>query len=427
MDRRALTFLFTDLEASTRHWQEDEEGMSGAVARHDLILREVVTNAGGRVLKHMGDGVVAVFEDPRSAAEAAVAAQRRLRSDPDAAHLLRARMGLHAGVCTERDGDFFGPTLNRAARIMSAGHGGQILASSTVTEALGDAFPLLDLGRHRLRDLLDPEPLHQVVVDDIGAYPPLRSLDAFDHNLPAQRTRLVGREDDVAAVRELLATAKLVSLVGMGGVGKTRLALEVAAQELDHRAGAIFVDLAPVLAPEQVAGALASAAGLPPEQSTEESAAVFRLLVGRPMLVVLDNCEHLVEACAELAEAVLDRCPQTSLLVTSREPLGVDAERVWRVPSLPAATSAAELFRDRAAAAGGNLPDDADTDQLLTELCERLDGIPLAIELAASRTAHLSLAELADRLEQRFQLLTGGTRRRERTAADAASDLGLEL
>jgi class 3 adenylate cyclase len=279
------TLLFTDLEESTRSWLQDEDAMADALARHDAILRGSIEGVGGRVLKHTGDGMVAVFDDPLAAAEAAVDAQRTLRAEPDGALRLRTRMALHTGPCTERDGDLFGSTLNRAARIMAAGHGGQVLASSAVASVIDATMPLVDLGRHQLRDLLEPEALHQIVVDDADAYPPLRSLDAFDHNLPRQRTRLIGREASVATVRELLTEHRLVTLTGIGGVGKTRLALEVAAQELDVRPGAVFADLAPVAAGEDVTRVVATAAGLP----SGDTATLLRLLANRPMLVVLDK------------------------------------------------------------------------------------------------------------------------------------------
>lgn len=405
------TFLFTDLEGSTERWLQDEQAMAAALDRHDAILRSVAEAAEGAVLKHTGDGMVLVFQDPLRAVEAATAAQRGLRADPDGDRLLRARMGLHTGPCTERDGDYFGPTLNRTARIMGAAHGGQVLVSAAAASLVGDRVELLDLGPHRLRDLLEPERLHQVVVDDAGAYPPVRSLDAFDHNLPPQRTRLVGRDADVGTVRDLLAASRLVTLAGVGGVGKTRLALEVAARELDARDGVVFVDLAPVADPDLVPTALASAAGMPPSEAGADLAPLVRLFGSRSMLVVLDNCEHLLDACGDLAELLLDECAATAILTTSREPLGVEAERVWRVPSLTDPAAAVELFVDRATAAGVQLPLDARTEATIADICGHLDGIPLAIELAAARTPHLSLDDIAARLEERFRFLTGGRRR----------------
>jgi predicted ATPase/class 3 adenylate cyclase len=409
--KRVRTFLFTDLESSTRAWMQDEAAMAAALGRHDTILRSVVEGHGGVLLKHTGDGVLAVFDDPLRAVEAAVAGQRALRADPDGDRLLRARMGVHTGASEERGGDHFGPTLNRAARIMAAAHGGQVLVSAAVASILGDAVPTEDLGDHRLRDLLEPERLHQVVVDDAGVYPPLRSLNAADHNLPPQRTRLIGREDDVATVCELLRSSPLVTLTGVGGVGKTRLALEVAARELEHRDGAVFVDLAPLADPAKVPAALAVGLGLPASEGGDDLEPVLRPLATRSMVVVLDNCEHLLDASADLVEAILDSCPGTVVLATSREPLGIDAEQVWRVPSLAGASAAVELFVDRATSVRVDFVLDDDSTATVVDICTQLDGIPLAIELAAARVSHLSVADIDERLGDRFRLLSGGRRR----------------
>ena len=403
------TFLFTDLEGSTRQWLEDEVRMDAALARHDNILSHSILAEGGSLLKHTGDGVLAVFDDPLDAVRAAVAAQHALRADADA-DLLHTRMGLHTGPCRERDGDLFGPSLNRAARIMAAAHGGQVVASDAVARAVAGAVPLLDLGRHRLRDLLEPENLHQVVVDDAEAYPPLRSLDSFEHNLPAQRSPLVGREADVAKVLSLLQESRLVTLAGIGGVGKTRLALEAAAQVVGERAVA-FVDLAPLTEPDNVTRAVGAAIGLPPGDDGSEGNALLRALRNREVLVVLDNCEHLLDACADLVDDLLDGSPSTTVLATSREPLGLDAERVWRVPSLSDRGAAVELFAQRALAVRDDFRLDGSTEVVVADVCEQLDGIPLAIELAAARVSHLSVEEIAGRLEERFRLLTGGRRR----------------
>jgi predicted ATPase/class 3 adenylate cyclase len=404
------TFLFTDLEGSTKQWLEDEVRMDAALARHDEIVRAAVSDEGGTVLKHTGDGVLAVFDEPLPAVLAAVAVQRHLRADPEGEQMLRARMAVHSGPCTARDGDYFGPTLNRAARIMAAGHGGQVLVSAAVASDVGHDVQLHDLGTHRLRDLLEPEVLHQVVVDDAGAYPPLRSLEGFEHNLPTQRTALIGRKEDVEHVRSLLADASLVTLAGIGGVGKTRLALEVAAHQLDHRSVA-FVDLVPVSGLDGVLRALAGALGLPPGEAANDVDTLVQALGHREGLLLLDNCEHVLDESAELVEAVLAGAPGTSILTTSREPLGVDGERVWRVPSLVDRSAAVQLFTERATAVRPEFVLDEATEPIVAGICEHLDGIPLAIELAAARTSHLSVTDIADRLQERFRLLSGGRRR----------------
>lgn len=411
MTTRVRTFLFTDLESSTKAWIDDTAAMQAALARHDEILRQAIEQHEGEVLKHTGDGVVAVFHDPLRAAEGAVAAQLALRADPDGDRLLRSRMGLHTGASEEREGDYFGPTLNRAARIMAAAHGGQVLASEAVASVLDGSVPIVDLGIHRLRDLLEPERVHQIVVDDAAAYPPIRSLDAFDHNLPRQATRLIGREDSLATVHKLLADSRLVTLTGVGGVGKTRLALEAAARELDRRDGVVFVDLAAVSDPALVQVALAAALNLPASESATDLTPVLRPLATRSMLVVLDNCEHLLDASADLVEAILDECPSSAVLATSREPLGLDAEQVWRVPSLSEPAAAIELFVDRAVRVHSEFVLDDATKATVLSICTQLDGIPLAIELAAARVSHLSVAEIDERLGDRFRLLAGGRRR----------------
>ena len=406
MVKAARTFLFTDLEGSTSQWMQDETLMAAALRDHDATLRAAVEEHHGKLLKHTGDGILAVFDDPLAAVNAASAAQRALRADGR----VRARMGLHLGPAEERDGDYFGPTLNRAARIMAAAHGNQVLASVSVASAVTGSAETVDLGPHRLKDLLEPEHLFQIVVEDESAYPPVRSIDAYDENLPRQRTRLIGREEDAERVRALFGSARLVTLTGAGGIGKTRLAIEVAARALDDHDGALFLDLAPIADPALVVPALANAMGVQ-DRDGEQLDACLRVLRTRAMVVVVDNCEHLLDASADLVEAILDHTAKTLILATSREPLGVDAEQVWRVPSLPPATAAADLFIDRATAAAGTFVVDDVAARAIQHICERLDGIPLAIELAAARVTHLSVTEIADRLSERFRLLTGGRRR----------------
>lgn len=379
--------------------------MAAALRHHDAALRSAVEEHGGRLLKHTGDGVLAVFDDPLAAVGASVAAQRALRGDGR----LRARMGLHLGPAEERDGDFFGPTLNRAARIMAAAHANQVLVSVSVASAVSGSASVRDLGHHRLKDLVEPEQLFQIVIDDAGAYPPPRSLSGFDQHLPRQRTRLIGRDQDLAKLRSLLDESPLVTLTGVGGVGKTRLAVEAAAREVDRRDGVVFVDLAPVADPALVPGAIAAALGLAPGQIGDDLSSVLRVLTTRSMLVVLDNCEHLLDAAASLAEEILDAAPRSVVLATSREPLGVDGEAVWRVPSL--SDQALDLFVDRARAVRSDFALSAASAEAAREICEHLDGIPLAIELAAARVTHLSVEEIRDRLGERFTLLTGGRRR----------------
>lgn len=424
----AFTFLFTDLEGSTRRWERDAERMDRWLAAHDEILTRAIGTSGGRVFKHTGDGLCAVYPTPVAAAAGALALQRALAA---AGHAvvgpLRVRVAVHAGEARERGGDFYGPTLNRCARLLEIAHGGQVLLSATVAATLaeggalaGDAS-LSDMGRHRLRDLQQPERVWQLGAPDLEtAFPPLRSLDAFTHNLPVQRSSFVGRERECAALTALLGANRLVTITGVGGCGKTRLALEVAARLLDAFGGGVFfVDLSTQMEPASVTSTILGALRL----AADAGAAEERLrdfLSDRRCLLLLDNCEHLLDACAEVADRLLSACGELTLLATSREPLGLDGEQVWRVPSLalPAGDAADEvarseagrLFVDRAAAIRPGFALGADAAAAVARICRRLDGIPLAIELAAARMTHLSPQEVEARLADRFRLLSGGRR-----------------
>lgn len=402
-----VTFLFTDIEGSTGRWEAQTAEMEQALAAHDATLRGAIEGHGGWLFKHTGDGVLAAFSSARSAVDAAVEAQRALQ--------LPVRMGLATGEAELRDGDYFGPTLNRAARVMAAGHGGQVLVANS-TAALLDGVDLLDLGEHRLRDLSTPQRVYQVQATGLREnFPPLRTLTTIPGNLPAQLTSFVGREEELERVVEALGKHRLVTLTGVGGVGKTRLALHAAAELAhDFRGGAWLVELAPVSDPAAMPHAIAATLGITqqPERTIGES--VVEALAFRDLLLVLDNCEHLIEEVAHLAGAIVERCPGVTLLATSREALMIDGEQTWPVPSLSfrdgAASPAVTLFAERAAAIVPSF--DLSTDAAAVgEICRRLDGIPLAIELAAARVRLMSPAQIRDRLDERFRLLTGGSRR----------------
>jgi len=424
----ALAFLFTDLEGSTRTWEREPQSMHQWLARHDEIAAGAITANGGRVFKHTGDGLCAVFGSAVVAARAACDIQLGLAAAGEAAiGPLRARIAIHSGDARERAGDFYGPTLNRCARLLDVGHGGQVLLSTSAAAPLGDGtsvgdgVALVDLGQHRLRDLQQSMHVWQLTLPGIPReFPALRSLDAFVHNLPVQRSSFVGREAEKRGLRDLLAAHRLVTVTGVGGCGKTRLALEVAAGEIDRFSeGVCFVDLSTLLEPNLVSSAIAAALTVPAGGGgSDERLGTF--LTDRNVLIVLDNCEHLLDACAVVADRLLATCPRLSVLATSREPLALEGERIWRVPSLrlPEGVSpdevrrseAVRLFLDRAIAVR---PDFALTDEnadAVTEICRRLDGIPLALELAAARVAHLSPREIATRLSDRFRLLTSGRR-----------------
>jgi predicted ATPase/class 3 adenylate cyclase len=406
-----LTFVFTDLESSTRLWEEHADAMSAAVARHDALLREVIEASGGRVVRGQGDGTFAVFGNAPAAVRAVQAAQNALSAeDWDDVGPLRARMAVHTGSAEERDGDYYGPTLNRAARLMAIGHGGQVLLSQA-TEALVrdfDDIVLIDLGEHRLRDLSRPERVYQVVLPGLPAeFPRLRSLDTGTTNLPVQLTSFVGRDMDVKAVAELLISHRLVTLTGVGGVGKTRLAVQAAAEAVERFADGVWlVELAPI-DELRVADAIARVLGVEVRQGATIEASLFEFLGPRELLLVLDNCEHLVREVRRVTDEMLRAARGVTILATSREGLRVDGEQLFTVPSLDA-DAATRLFVERATAVDSSFALDAAGEAVVEKLCSRLDGVPLAIELAAARARMFSIEDLSHRVEQRFRLLTGG-------------------
>jgi predicted ATPase len=407
-----MTFLFTDIEGSTRRWEADAEGMRAALVAHDEVLREAIATHGGWLFKHTGDGVCAAFASPSAAVDAAVAAQRALE--------LPVRMGLASGEAELRDGDYFGAVLNRAARVMAAGHGGQILLAES-TAGLLSGVDLLDLGPRRLRDLHTAVGVFQVRAAGLQEdFPALRALDASPGNLRGATTSFVGRESEVAEVQGAVKAHRLVTLTGVGGVGKTRLALEVAARLADEFPdGVWFFELAAVTDPAAVPDAVAAVLGITQQPGKTVSESVAAALEGRVRLLVFDNCEHVLDAAAGLVEAILAASATLKVLATSREGLGVTDEHLWPVPSLDVGagidSAAVFLFIERAQAVSPRISvANADEAAAVVEICRRLDGIPLAIELAASRMASMTAIEVSDRLDQRFRLLVGSRRGLER-------------
>lgn len=402
--RSTLTFLFTDIEGSTRQWEECP-GMRDRVDRHFAVLRTSVDDAGGTVFATLGDGIAAAFPSAHAAVRAALAAQRLLPSLG-----LSVRMGLHTGEVDEADGDFRGRPVNRAARVMAAAHGGQVLASDLTASLLRAGttpVEVIDLGAHRLRDLAEPERLWQVAAADLPrAFPPPRAVDVRSSGLPVPRASLVGRERDVCRVAGALAAHRVVTLTGAGGVGKTRLALEAAADASSRATAVWFVELAAVTVGDDVVDTLARALGV--GSAADPWAAARALLDGERTLLVVDNCEHVVDEAAAVVDELTAACPRLAVLATSREPLGIEGEHVLAVRSLEP-EAAAGLLRDRVASAGYELCDH--DRELVDDICRRLDGIPLAIELAAARVASIGLAAVADALDDRFKLLQGGRRR----------------
>jgi predicted ATPase/class 3 adenylate cyclase len=415
-----VTFLFTDIEGSTRLWQEDEAAMRQAVARHDLVLRGAVADHGGVVFSTMGDGLAAAFQTASAAVSCATQAQELLATEPwETAWPLRVRMGLHTGEAQLRDGDYFGTAVNRAARLMAVGHGGQVICSSATADLADMEIALVDLGEHRLRDL--DRPMHVFQIGD-GSFPLLRSLSVFPGNLPTQLTSFVGRQKELASVAKALEAFRLVTLTGTGGVGKTRLAVLAAANLVTAFPDGVWLcELAGAADPDSMLEVVAAALAYLPAPGADLKPGIAKFVGSRRMLLILDNCEHLLDPAADLAETVLDRCPNLVILATSREALEIRGERVIRLRSLPvphaeatleylADFDAARLFLDRAEATGALLalgPGDGPT---IAEICRRLDGIPLAIELAAARVVALGPGEIAAHLDERFRLLTGGRR-----------------
>jgi predicted ATPase/class 3 adenylate cyclase/DNA-binding CsgD family transcriptional regulator len=427
-----VTLLFTDVEGSIRLWETDRQAMAEASAGYHRIVREQVEAVGGRVFKSVGEAMRAVFADPSAALAAAVALQRAAGTEPwPASSLIRVRVALHSGACIERDDDYAGPVVNRAGRLLAAGHGGQVLVSAATQTLLADRLPggigLLDLGRHQLKDLGRAERVFQVTGPGLAeGFGPLRSLDdpALRHNLPSQATSFVGRAAELAELRSLVSGgSRLVTITGPGGIGKSRLALQVAAEALDGAGDGVWlVELAPVAEPELVTRTVAAVLSARDEPGRPMLDTLTDAIGDRHLLVILDNAEHVLGAAAKLADAMMRSCPRAFLLVTSREPLGISGEHVFRVPPLTvpppglaapgelAGFESVQLFTQHAAMhAQGFVLDDANA-AAVASVCARLDGIPLALELAAARLGSLSVPEISSRLDQRFRLLTRGSR-----------------
>ena len=395
-----VTFLFTDIEGSTRRWEADAQSMRAALLAHDEVLRSAIEEHGGFLFSHTGDGVVAAFGSPKAAVDAAVAAQRGLE--------LPVRMGIATGEAELRNNDYFGTVLNRAARVMAAGHGGQILVADS-TAGLLSGVELVDLGSRRLRDVPNPVTVYQLQAPGLRTdFPPLRTVDATPGNLRPAATSIVGRESEIADIAATVRLRRLVTLTGVGGVGKTRLALEVAAQLADEFPDGVWVfELAAVADPAAVPDAVAAVLGITQQPGNSVSVSVASALEGRVRLLVFDNCEHVLDATADLVEAIHDHSTTVRILATSREGLGVGDEQIWPVRSLEI-DAAARLFVDRAHNVAPQFS--ADQSDTVAEICRRLDGIPLAIELAASRVASMAVDEIRDRLDHRFKLLIGSRR-----------------
>jgi predicted ATPase/class 3 adenylate cyclase len=440
-----VTFLFTDIEGSTRRWQQDPVVMAQAVARHLSLLREAVAQHGGVLFKVVGDATQSAFPAAPAALASALAAQQafHVESWPEPIGGVSVRMALLTGEAQpDAQGDYLAPGLNRLARVLDAGHGGQILLTQAVQQLVRSALPseamLRDLGEHRLRDLLEPEQVFQLLHPDLPAeFPPLRTLDAQPHNLPVQLTPLIGRDHDIARISALVRQegARLVTLTGPGGTGKTRLALAAAAELLDHFPDGVWVvDLAPLSDPALVPSTIAATLNVRETGAQSVRDALGAFLSSKRLLLVLDNYEHLLVAAPVVTE-LLQAGPGVAVLVTSREslrlrgdqdvavaPLALPVEHAIPTLETLAQVSSVALFVQRAQAAQADFALTNENAAAVAEICRRLDGLPLALELAAARIKVLSPQALLARLEHRLPLLTGGARdapARQRTLRDA--------
>ncbi len=425
-----ITLFFSDIEGSSQLWENQPQHMSSALQRHEEILTATFAETGGHIFKTVGDAFCVAYSRASQALAAAAAIQLAIDQETWPADItLRLRIGLHSGECEERGGDYFGPAVNRVARLMSTGHGGQVLLSTATAELVRDSLPLAtrlrDLGEHRLKDLKRPERVFQLDLPGLPVtFPALRTLDSPEvmtnlPTLPRQINSFVGREVELATVKEQVEAHRCVTLVGAGGAGKTRLALELAADLLDGTGdGVWFVELAGLEDPDLVVATVAAQLGTREEPGQPLLATMLEAIKRRRMLIVLDNCEHLAQACHELISTLLGTSEHIHVLSTSRAPIGIDHEVVFRVPSLtvpPPETNdpvtlmtfeGIQLFVDRAQRFRRSFTLDGANAGLVAEICRGLDGIPLAIELAAARLKSVGLQEIHDRLDERFKLLS---------------------
>jgi len=425
-----VTFLFTDIEGSTERWEKHHNAMKAAVARHEHMMRDAISRHAGYIFKTVGDAFCAAFATAPNAVNAALDAQRALSAeDFSAVHGLRVRMGLHTGYAEERDSDYFGPAVNRVARLMSIGNGGQILLSGAAHELAQHDAPhelrFTDLGLHRLKDLAQPEHVWQLTVKDLPSeFARLNSLDTLPNNLPVQVTSFRGREKDLEDLKAQLAEHRLITLLGAGGVGKTRLAAQLGAEVLDRfRDGVWIADLATVNDAGLVSSVVARTLGVSQAQVRMVDESLTQSLKRKQLLLVLDNCEHVLEAAAAVADSIHRHCPEVRILTTTRQALGVSGEKVLRLASLAVPEKVADLeatealgfgavalFADRASLVDQSFRLGDDNASSVCDICRRLDGIPLAIELAAARVKVMSIPTIAQRLDERFKILTGGSR-----------------
>ena len=429
-----VTFLFTDIEGSTKLAQEYTDELRALLARHKEILNQAIKAHDGFVFQVVGDSFSVAFDTAENALNAAAEAQRRLQDEAWSPAPIKVRMGIHTGAAqlvddSSMEGPYSGySTLAMTQRIMSAAHGGQILLSQITRDLIGEQLPsditLLDMGKHRLKDLLHRIHLYQVVAADLPAdFPPLKTLESFPNNLPIQLTSFIGRESEMAEVKQLLFNTRLLTLIGPGGTGKTRLSLRVGADLLQSFTDGVWLaELAPLADASLIPQTIAAVLGLRELPNMPLINIVTDYLRAKHLLLILDNCEHLIEACAKLSADLLRVCPELKIIASSREALGINGETVYRVPSLslpaPAQVTrealmeseSVRLFIERAIAAQSKFKLTDQNAFAVAQICHRLDGIPLALELAAARIAVFSPEQISSRLDDRFKLLTGGSR-----------------
>ncbi|MEX1286935.1 MAG: adenylate/guanylate cyclase domain-containing protein, partial [Acidimicrobiia bacterium] len=412
-----VSFLFTDVEGSTRLWEADHDAMAASLSLHDDLLRDAIAAHDGHVFSTAGDAFSVAFASADDAVAAALAAQLALAAADWPGPALRVRMGIHTGTADERDGDYFGPALNRAARLMSAGHGGQVLLSAVAAGLATDAA-LRDLGRHHLKDLAEPEQVFELRhpgLEEIAR--PLRTSGGPRHNLPEPLTSFVGRRQELDDIGEALDRHRLVLLTGVGGTGKTRLAVEAGRLAAEGRPDGVWlVELAPVTDPDQVMAAIGSIWGLRPGEATSIEEVVVDHLADRDLLLIVDNCEHVLGGAAAAIRRIIEAAGEVTILATSRESLGVPGEVNLHVSSLaidpddPAHSDAVLLFTDRAGAVRPGFDPTGPELEAVVRICRRIDGIPLGLELAAARLRSMTPADLADRLDESFRILSGSAK-----------------
>jgi predicted ATPase/class 3 adenylate cyclase len=426
-----VTFLFTDIEGSTKLAQQYPDQWEALRERHHAILQAAMDAHHGYVFQIIGDAFCVAFHTATDALHAAVKSQMDLWNQSWDTAPIKVRMGIHTGkAAIQENGEYQGYlSMSRVQRLMSAAHGGQVLISLATEELVRDELlehvSLRDMGEKRLKDLIRSEHIYQLVISNLPAeFPPIKTLDAYRHNLPSQMTSFIGREKEMAEIKHAIGEHRLVTLTGSGGTGKTRLSLQVAADLLDQfQDGVWFIELAPLTNPDLISQTILSLLGGREQQGRTASQTLADYMREKNLLLVLDNCEHLIESCAQLADAMLKNTPAIKILATSREALGVKGELKWHVPSLSLPDArhlpridqlsqyeAVQLFIERALLAHPHFMVTKDNAPAIAQICSRLDGIPLAVELAAARVKTMGIDQISARLDDRFRLLTGGAR-----------------